>query len=216
MSAIPVLWCVGPSPDDSVGWRVERTPLSTHYIDAEARDRDALARLATGDAEALRDLFGWYYAPLLSFVARYVHDDDVARDILQDVFAAIWVRRTTVAPRGPVAGYLYGAARNEALRWRAHRGVVTRWEHAERDGNDIDAGAVPSAQQQLELDEMSAAIDRAVAALPPRIREVFLLSRNDQLGHKAIAEALGISPQTVANQISRALQLLEQALHDWR
>ena len=69
-------------------------------------------------------------------------------------------------------------------------------------------------EQQLEASELEKQIQEALAALPGRCREVFLLNRFEGLRYQEIAERLGISVKTVEAQISKALRILRDQLKD--
>ncbi|MNY44980.1 RNA polymerase sigma factor [compost metagenome] len=55
-------------------------------------------------------------------------------------------------------------------------------------------------------------IDREIASLPPKMKEVFLMSRKDNLSHKEIADKLGIAEPTVKKQVNNALKTLRVKL----
>ncbi|MNH46718.1 RNA polymerase sigma factor [compost metagenome] len=55
-------------------------------------------------------------------------------------------------------------------------------------------------------------IDREIASLPPKMQEVFLMSRKDNLSHKEIADKLGITEPTVKKQVNNALKTLRVKL----
>jgi RNA polymerase sigma-70 factor (ECF subfamily) len=74
----------------------------------------------------------------------------------------------------------------------------------------------PDPQEELTSQETAAAIQRAVDSLPPRQREILQLRWQRQASYDKIAQALGISPKTVAVHISRALQHLREMLADVR
>jgi len=71
---------------------------------------------------------------------------------------------------------------------------------------------IASANEQLEASEVQAAIQKALAGLPERCREVFVLKRMEGLSLKEIAEKLGISTKTAENQITKALKVLKEAV----
>lgn len=150
-----------------------------------------------------------HYAALCTFVQRLLGSAEVAEDVVQDVFVAIWQRGLPTECEANPRPYLFRAARNGAIsqvrrertreRWRAEAGRATS------DAND-------SAAARLEVEELDAAIARAVDALPARCRMVFTLHRQHGLTYAEIAEVMGISRKTVENQMSRALAVLRQRL----
>ena len=91
-----------------------------------------------------------------------------------------------------------------------HRRRLTRERAASALVDASAAGEAPDGAP--ERDELRVALGRAVAALPRRRREVFLLRCVHDLSYKEIAGRMGTSTQTVANQLSRALATLRPAL----
>jgi RNA polymerase sigma-70 factor (ECF subfamily) len=154
-----------------------------------------------------------YHARLADFAFRYLRSRDAAVDVVQDVFVALWERHAHLEIRGTLAGYLYGMVRHTALDVHKHDRVVRRYE-ALMAATYLDAPTVARnlGADRVEVEAIQHTVRRVIASLPPRTREIFLMSREDGLAPGAIAVALGITPQVVYNQLSRALAALHQGL----
>ncbi len=158
---------------------------------------------------ALEEAFRAYYARLCFFVRQQVGSMETAEELVQDVFLRVWQRRTRLDPEGSLRALLYRAAHNAALNHLKHRAIERRW-----------ASAVQAAPEPLALEaeagvrerELSGAIKEAVAALPERCRQIFLMSRQQGLSYAEIADVLGLSVKTVETQMGRALKALRAAL----
>ena len=137
-----------------------------------------------------------------------LHDPGVAEELSQDVFLELWRRRDSLAPDSSVAGYLMQAARNRALNHLRHLQVQRK------SAVYVEALSEPAEQADAETQagELQDAIRDAIAALPPRTREVFLMSRERNLRYSEIAEALGVSVKAVEANMSRALRQLREKL----
>jgi RNA polymerase sigma-70 factor (ECF subfamily) len=134
---------------------------------------------------------------------------DAAEDIAQQVFIQLWQRRSEWHFTGSVQSYLYRVARNLALNEQRHQTTRERWsERVRRRGQRRPVRP----DQVVEGRELQEAVDSAIAALPDRRREVFILARFQGLSYREVAEVMGISTQTVANQLSAALADLRHAL----
>jgi RNA polymerase sigma-70 factor (ECF subfamily) len=149
------------------------------------------------------------YPRMIAFVRRYVKSPETAEDIAQDVFGAIWRQGARIDYTDPLP-YLYRAARNRIQTWLRDARVRDRWQGAITETEY--EGAVAAPEPANDAAALSAAIARAVDALPARTREVFLLSRESGLTYTQIATTMGISPKTVEAQMSRAFRMLRQAL----
>jgi RNA polymerase sigma-70 factor (ECF subfamily) len=174
-------------------------------------DRELLGRLRDGDSTAFDEIFRTWYAPLVRTAERMLGDRAVAEELVQDVMLELWRRRETLAPDGSPQAYLFQATRNRALNHLRHLRVAARGEtHAARELTMPAQADRDAAQGELE-----AAVRGAMAALPPRCREVFELSRVQGLKYAEIAQTLGVSVKAVEAQMGRALRVMRERLAPW-
>lgn len=178
-------------------------PNDPSHTDASLR---ALFRSAP--EEAIEILFREYYTELCRAVIRIIPDPEIAEDIAQDVFFELWRKREVLDVQLSFGAYLRRAARNKALNYIRDQKIKPEPEDQlpNRDEQQVDAN------HRLQLQDLQQAIDRAIDTLPDRCREVFVLSRFEDMSYQEIADQLGISIKTVENQISKALRLLRNSL----
>lgn len=171
-------------------------------------DRDLLSRLRGGDDAAFEAIFRQWYEPVVRSANRVLRDAGVAEELAQDVFLELWRRREALAPDSSVAGYLMQAVRNRALNHLRHLAVQRR------SVVYVEALSEPAehADAHAQTTELQHALTRAIAALPPRTREVFVLSRERGLRYTEIAEQLGVTVKAVEANMSRALRMLREQL----
>jgi RNA polymerase sigma-70 factor, ECF subfamily len=190
--------------------------LPTVLPDATPDDAMLLARLRAGDEAAFDSLFRTWYAPLARFAGRMIGDSARAEEVAQDALFELWNRRQTLSEQGSAHAWLFHTVRNRALNVLRHDGIVARAEpqvlsmvqHADRSAeSDADVALVEA--------ELHVAIEKAVAALPPRCREVFLLSRRHGMRQSDIAVRLGIGAKAVEANMTRALRELRRQLAPW-
>ncbi len=172
-----------------------------------------IANLRSGDPSALRTLVNTYAPALIRHARRILPSHDVARDVVQDVFLELWSERETFDVTRDIAAYLFWRTRNRALNVRraeiATRRREGRWsvEHETSLGEIQNTGeAVVDAEAAREE------IWRALANVPPRSREIFMMVWDRQLSYADIAQRLGLSVTTVRSQVSRALKHLIETL----
>lgn len=173
---------------------------------------EMLARVRAGDRDAFERLFRAWYPRLASYAAGLTAQRDAAEDVVQEVFVAVWSRREALPDLDVLAGYLHRAVRNRSLNYLRQQRTAGRW----LAGQEPDPGVPAVAESALIGAETAHRIQRALAALPPRTREVFLLSRDQGLTYPAIAATLGISVKTVETLMGRGLRALREALGDER
>ncbi|HET9985868.1 MAG TPA: sigma-70 family RNA polymerase sigma factor [Longimicrobiales bacterium] len=189
-------------------------PLSDRS-DSAARprldDSALLLRIQTGDAASLAELMRRYWTPLVRYAARLLESRDAAEDMAQQAFFVVWSKRARYRAHGTAQAYLYRIVRNEALQ------ELRRRQTRQRAAGDVARGMVPESTpfELTTARELDDALQRALAALSPRRREAFVLSRYHDLSLDEVAAVMSISPQTAANHVSVALAELRSALADF-
>jgi len=151
---------------------------------------------------------------MAAFVERFVHSPDVAEELVQDIFFKIWTKREQLTEIEALKTYLYRAARNQALNFLRRGKLERRWQESQASlGEPTSAFGTEEDASEREL---SVAVRAAIDRLPPRCREIFLLSRDGGLTYAEIARTLGISVKTVETQMGRGLKSLRLALERYR
>jgi RNA polymerase sigma-70 factor, ECF subfamily len=171
---------------------------------------DALvARVRAGDERALESLFRAHYAVLCDFANRYIRQDSLAEELVQDLFADLWARRESWHVRGSVRAYLFGAVRNRALNLRQRQSTERDWEHNEAIADVRELHQPPEhADEALNRADLQTRLDAALDSLPERCRLVMHLRWREQMRHAEIAAVMGISVKGVEIQLSRGLQAI--------
>jgi RNA polymerase sigma-70 factor, ECF subfamily len=173
-------------------------------------DEELLLRIRRGETAALDMILARYWLMVVDYIARLIGARDAAQDIAQRTFLQLWDRREHWHGTGSLRALLCHMARNFAFSERRRTDARERSDsvfHRTPRHN-------PTPEDDYRNEELRLAIEQAVAALPERRREVFVLHAMHGLPYKEIAEILGISPQTVANQLSSALRTLRGQLGD--
>src|SRR5207247_2577776 len=166
------------------------------------------SRAARAD-DAWQAAFETHYVDLCEYVLRLVGSAEGARDIVHDLFLHLWDTR---GPRDAVrltGSYLFVSARNRTLKYLRHQRVVQAWiERASRE----EPPSTDTPEDLYLRRELGRAAQGAIAELPERCREIFLLRRRDQLSYQEIAARVGVSLGTVKSQMWRAMVLLKGKL----
>ena len=149
------------------------------------------------------ELFRYNYRPLCLYALHYVADPVTVEDIVQDSFAALWERLQTGQAVANRRAYLYMMVRNRCLDHLRKAGIKTE------ELKPYDTYGIIEDDDARERAVIEARLWTAIDSLPEKCREVFLLSKRDGLKYEEIARELGISENTVRNQISKALNVLK-------
>jgi RNA polymerase sigma-70 factor (ECF subfamily) len=167
-----------------------------------------------GDVAAFEQLFRSLHAPLCEVVDSYVRAQDVAEEIVQDLFFVLWTARDRLPAPRSFRAYLFTAARNRALHHLRHRAVVRHWSARVDSHAEVAGIGTPPARpdEALHAVERSRAVRRAVAQLPPRARVAFVLRWEHEMSHAEIASAMGISVKGVEKLLTAARARLRELL----
>lgn len=184
-------------------------PASTQSSATSERDRALTEGLCGGDPEAFDAAVREYWPRLIAYATRLLdHTRGQADDVVQEALVRLWEHRRELRPSTGSLPYLYRLVRNLALdECRQH---TTRRRWLESDSAQPRHPATPL--EVVEVEELRMATARAIDRLPPRRREVFVLAHLHDLSYREIADIMGISSQTVANQLSAALADLRASL----
>ncbi|MCL1821453.1 MAG: RNA polymerase sigma-70 factor [Prolixibacteraceae bacterium] len=151
-----------------------------------------------GNAHAFELLFMKYYTPLCLFAAKYTHDIDVARDVVQNLFVYLWENRLALRIENSVKSYLISAIRRNSIRLvQQQRPVQSKNSHIAEELYD-----------SLELEELNRQLHNAIEQLPSQCKKIFKMSRFDEMKYAEIARKLDLSIKTVEAQMGKALKLL--------
>lgn len=169
------------------------------------RDEELVARLGSGDENALRALHQRYAALVFTVAARIV-DTTTAEDVVQDVFVTLWRKHRTFDPsRGSFKSWIVQVARHRAL--NELRSRKSRGRHDEEPLERLaDDSLEPDEMQWLE--HRRAAVRKAVDALPAPQRQALSLAFFDELTHEQIASVLRTPVGTTKTRIRLALRRL--------
>ncbi len=172
-------------------------------------DQQLLELLLKDDEKGLELIFDRYYKYLVITAYKMINDDHKARDLVQDVFFRFWEKRETLNIQISLKAYLRRAVVNRVLdEMRKQKRHI--WdEHTAGSTQIADSSSV---LDHLETRDLQKTIDHAIASLPERCRQVFSLSRFENMSHKEIANELGISVKTIESQITKALKILRKAV----
>ncbi len=164
-----------------------------------------------GGTEALHmnELYQKHYAKLCEIAYRLLRDRDDARDVGQKVLIHLWEKRASWPTIVSMEAYLFTVTYRMAL------GELKKKKRNFMFG-PVDTAKELSSHEQpgLEYQELYTQIMDAIDKLPTRCKEIFLLSREEELSYKEIAQRLSLSSKTVEIQIGIALKKLREALRD--
>lgn len=187
----------------------------------DGSDTELISRVQLGDRDAFAELYKKNFSSLCDFTHRYVRIPAICEELVQDLFLDIWRQRENWNPKGSVRSYLFKAARNRALDFLKHLEVERRYfreSKIERELSEIepfDSYELYGSGESAVDPRVLRAIHNAIEQLPEKRKAVFLLSKDDGLTYREIADVLDISVKTVETQMVRAFKTLRTHLSDF-
>ncbi|WP_316821073.1 RNA polymerase sigma-70 factor [Pedobacter gandavensis] len=172
-------------------------------------DRELTSLLRAGNPNAYTEIYNRHKNLLQNHLYKKLGDLELVKDVLQDLFVKLWDNRSTMPLTDNLPGYLFCAARNRVFNHLSHQQVASRYLSSIQTFINEDNYIT---DLEIREKEFARIIRQEIEALPPKMREVFVLSRDGHFSHDEIAEQLQISPQTVSKQISNALKILRVKL----
>ena len=169
---------------------------------------DLLLKISQGNEKSFTEAFDGYYAGLCFYADKFLHDQDEARSIVQQVFVDLWIKRDKLVIQQSLKAYLFTTVKNYALDYLKHKLVETKYLR------EVQPESVTIDRDLIEEAELNARINSAIEDLPEKCREIFLLCRFEELRYSEIAKKLGISIKTVEMQMGIALKKLRSKLTD--
>lgn len=161
-------------------------------------------RIKGGDRAAYGEIYDRYKGMLFLHANRMLRNNEEAEDVIHDLFALLWNKRSEIHITTQLRYYLYTSLKNNILKMLAHKKVGDTYIASLPENNNSLNNADHLVREKL----LSLLIEKEINALPPKMRAVFELSRKENLSHKEISEQLDISEQTVRKHIQHALKIL--------
>lgn len=175
---------------------------------------------ATTELKAFNQLFTDYQSRFIRFANFYIRDTAVAEDFTIEALMYYWENRHRLESETNIPAYILTIIKNKCLNHLTHRQTVenvsemllsnAQWELSTR---------VASLQEcepyELFTAEMHEIVDKTLESLPKQTKDIFIMSRYQNLSHKEIADKLNITTKGVEFHISKAIKALRISLKDY-
>lgn len=178
-------------------------------------DLELLQNVICDDEKAFNELFERHWSKVYGASFRYLKDEESAMEITHDVFLNIWNKRDKLIINSFISYIIAAASYHSIRRFKKKKTVTLSYiEHYDQDDNNTSISNNNDGHEKMLVNELDQKVLRSLEELPKRCREIYLLSRKDDLSITEIAEKLNISKRTVENQITIALKHIKSLLKD--
>jgi len=173
------------------------------------QDNRLLKKLRKGDKKAFEQVYQLYKKPLAYFLMGYVKSAEDTEEIIQDTFIKLWENREKIDTKQSFKSYLFKISKHTFLNKLRRKNIETDYrnqvlaEYSESDN---------TTENEIILADYEYFYAKAIDDLPPRRRDIFLLSRKRGMTYAEIADTLQISQKTVEKQMSEAIRYIKSKL----
>lgn len=172
-------------------------------------DSELLDCLKAGDQSAFAEIYERYWQVMYVHALKMLREEDDAKDLVQELFATLWTKGIDIPFNTNLSGYLYVSIRNKIINLiqqkKVRRNYLSSLALFAEETRNITF-------EQVSEKEILAVVEKEIQNLPSKMRQVFELSRKENLSHKEIASQLEISDKTVKKQIGYAIKIIKLRL----
>lgn len=170
--------------------------------------------VACGDHKAFERLYNLYFGKCYSFALFFTHSEDLAEEVVSEVFLTVWKRRERLPDIKDWESYLYISVRNQSVallkKFRGRLGA----NPAELFSIEIESDC-ENPEDKLVNEELEMIVQRAYGQLPERCGMIYYLVKSEGFSYKQVAEIMGISERTVNSQMTIAIKRLGTMLRSY-
>ena len=172
-------------------------------------DQSYISGLRKRDTQTYEVVFKKYYQPLVMFVVRHVGNEDVAKDIVQDIFFKLFESSHSLPDNFQLKSWFYRVARNAAVDYLRHLQVEDKYKFLMAEAMI----SIPDIDEEID-EQVYAKVNLAIESLPEQCRLIIKLNVLEGKKYQEIAEELGITINTIRTQVSRGYKKLRDILSE--
>ncbi|MEK6481793.1 RNA polymerase sigma-70 factor [Catalinimonas sp. 4WD22] len=175
-----------------------------------------LSKVAKGnDKKAFRTFYDNYYQKIFHWAIYFVKSEQIAEEVVSEVFVRIWKNRKQMSKVIQLDNYLFIATKRQSLN------LINQRNKRFILNNDIELPQIAGKQDaqpeyQYMQQEFETIIEKTIDGLPPRCRLIFQMVRLDGMKYQQVAELLQISNKTVENQLLKATLILRKSIQNYQ
>jgi RNA polymerase sigma factor CnrH len=182
----------------------------------ECSDQELIVRLTRGENPALNEIMARYKHRLFAFIRRYVGDEDIAYDLLQETFTKLYFSASSYKPEYKFSTWLFQIALN-LCRDHGRKKKLVQFFSLDDEASGFEfADTAPNPEAIAASSQGVKHIQGAIESLPHKLKTALILFALDDRTQEECAELLGVTVKTVETRVYRARKLLEEKLYKKR
>jgi len=176
------------------------------------KEQQQLRKIRKGDLNSFEKLFYRFYPGMFSYAESLIKKEEIAEEVVQDVFYNIWKNRESLRITTSWQSYLYRSVYNNSMMYLRKRRRESLLDEAYLPEHPT---GFPDPSEEMQYQEVTDLVSRTIEKLPARTREIFRLNRQEGFTYREIAEKLSISVKTVEANMGKALKALRSSLEKY-
>ncbi len=173
-------------------------------------DEELSILLRSSNHSAYTEIYERYSHLMLSQAYKKLHDKELAKDIVQEVFVNLWQKRDQVLPTNNLAPFLFVSLRNRIIDHFLHSDVKSKYITSL--ANHLSHANTATTDHLIREKQLNEYLEKQVKALPKKMRQVFELSKVEHLSNTEIAQQLETTESNVSQHVNNALRILRVKL----
>ena len=173
-------------------------------------DEELFVMVREGNTNAFTEIYNRYLMPLVNAAYKPLQSLAKAQDIVQEIFISLYLKKATLEFSVSLKSYLYKALKFKVLNELRSMNIRENYKKSsffsEVCKNDFS--------NNIETRELNKKIEKTINGLPPKCKDVFMLSRNEECSYKQIGSQLNISVSTVEKHMVKALKIIKGSIKD--
>jgi len=182
-------------------------------------DENIYKAIRKGDVFAFERFYMKYQPRLFAYGMGILNDEEAAKDLIQESFMAFWEHKNNIVTDYSVTSYLFKIFHGQCIKYLRTRAIQSNFSQlSELKMQEIEMGFYNPDRKvfgSIFMYEVEELYEKAVIKLPEQCREIFILSKQQDMKSSEIASKLGISVRTVENQIYKAIRVIRQEMKDY-
>lgn len=181
---------------------------------SDISDEVLYSKLRESNIPAFNTLFARYYKNLCFYCKRIIENNEIAEEIVQEVFVKIWEDRDNIQIKNRVKPYLYRSVYNRSVNYlRDNKNSINNITIDLNATNQISSF---EADNDILFFELETKLFALIDTFPEKEKKVFVLKRLENYSYKEIAQELGISEKMVEKYLYKATKKLRVALSQYK
>ena len=171
-------------------------------------DEELLALMIDSDAGAFEAIYSRYVSKLYSFAGKTVQRKEDCKEMVQEVFATLWIRRENLGHVRSLAGYLFGSVRHKIIGYIRHQKLERMYA---AHYTFFEAVYDTMGEKEIDSEIVSEVINKSISELPKRCQMAIKMRISEGLSNAQIAERMNITKGTVELYMVKALSRLRES-----